>query len=100
MIVKCEATGRGKKNGTFGLKLTLSFEKWKEKLWYLCSALAKTYHHTLFVFADEKKKTKKIDSELNPFWNEVILFLINSWSFLRQNACKIVKSISTVVDIG
>lgn len=89
-----------KRIGTFGLKFTLSFEKWKEKLCYLCSALAKTDNHTLFVFADEKKKTKKIDSELNPVWNEVIFFKISSWSFLRQNACKIGKSISTVVNIS
>lgn len=24
-----------------------------------------------FLFADEKKKTKKVDNELNPVWNEV-----------------------------
>lgn len=27
--------------------------------------------YLLFLFADEKKKTKKVDNELNPFWNEV-----------------------------
>lgn len=43
-------------------------------MWYLCGSLAKSDHHILFVFADEKKKTKKIDSELNPVWNEVIYF--------------------------
>lgn len=61
-----------KRIGTFGLKLRPSLEKWKEKILYLCSALAKTNNHALFVFADEKKKTKKIENELNPVWNEVI----------------------------
>lgn len=44
----------------------------KGKILYFCSALAKTNNHALFVFADEKKKTKKIENELNPVWNEVI----------------------------
>lgn len=59
-------------NISFGIKFKPSLEKWKGKTWYFCSALAKTNNHTLFVFADEKKKTKKIENELNPVWNEVI----------------------------
>lgn len=29
----------------------------------------------IFLFADEKKKTKKVDNELNPIWNEVTSLL-------------------------
>lgn len=67
--------------GTFGWKFKPYLEKWKEKISYFCRALAKANNHALFVFADEKKKTKKIENELNPVWNEVILKKKNPCSF-------------------
>uniref|UniRef100_A0A8C2UBS7 Myoferlin n=1 Tax=Coturnix japonica TaxID=93934 RepID=A0A8C2UBS7_COTJA len=39
-----------------------------------CNTSVKSNDCSLFVFPDEKKKTKKIDSELNPVWNEILEF--------------------------
>uniref|UniRef100_A0A8C4LVU6 Myoferlin n=1 Tax=Equus asinus asinus TaxID=83772 RepID=A0A8C4LVU6_EQUAS len=39
-----------------------------------CSTCFQLIDISYFVFADEKKKTKKVDSELNPVWNEILEF--------------------------
>lgn len=49
-----------------------------KKVFFKCNGIFKTIFSTqvsayLCLFPDEKKKTKKIDSELNPVWNEVNL---------------------------
>uniref|UniRef100_A0A6I8NEY4 Myoferlin n=1 Tax=Ornithorhynchus anatinus TaxID=9258 RepID=A0A6I8NEY4_ORNAN len=49
------------------------------------------------VFKDEKKKTKKIDNELNPFWNEVLEFDLRGVPLTTSSALLVtVKDFETI----
>uniref|UniRef100_A0A8C3VDE1 Myoferlin n=1 Tax=Catharus ustulatus TaxID=91951 RepID=A0A8C3VDE1_CATUS len=56
-----------------------------------------TNTHNLFVFADEKKKTKKIENELNPVWNEIVEFDLKGIALDNSSSLTIiVKDFETI----
>lgn len=44
------------------------------------------------MFSDEKKKTKKVDNELNPVWNEVTALLFFNF-LLKDKLCPVAPSL-------